>query len=104
MGTTLIKTQDFIDSIYEALQFISYYHPRDFLAAMKHAYEIEQNPSAKAAIAQILKNSKMCAIGHRPLCQDTGALTCFVKIGMEVRFDGVIHLQGKVVEGPRRAE
>lgn len=103
MGTTLIKTQDFIDSIYEALQFISYYHPRDFLAAMKHAYEIEQNPSAKAAIAQILKNSKMCAIGHRPLCQDTGAVTCFVKIGMDVRFEGDMTVQEMVDEGTRRA-
>ena len=101
--TTLIKTQDFIDSIYEALQFISYYHPRDFLAAMKHAYEIEQNPSAKAAIAQILKNSKMCAIGHRPLCQDTGAVTCFVKIGMDVRFEGDMTVQEMVDEGTRRA-
>ena len=101
--TTLIKNQDFIDSIYEALQFISYYHPRDFLDAMKHAYEIEQNPSAKAAIAQILKNSKMCAIGHRPLCQDTGAVTCFVKIGMDVRFEGDMTVQEMVDEGTRRA-
>ena len=82
--TTVIKQQDFIDSIYEALQFISYYHPRDFLKAMVRAYELEQNPSAKNAIAQILVNSRMCAIGHRPLCQDTGAVTCFVKIGMEL--------------------
>ena len=97
--TTLIKTQDFIDSIYEAIQFISYYHPRDFLQAMKHAYDIEENPSAKAAIAQILVNSKMCAIGHRPLCQDTGAVTCFVKIGMDVRFEGDMTVQEMVDEG-----
>lgn len=101
--TTTIKTQDFIDSIYEAIQFISYYHPRDFLQAMKRAYDIEQNPSAKAAIAQILVNSKMCAIGHRPLCQDTGAVTCFVKIGMDVRFEGDMTIQEMVDEGTRRA-
>ncbi|MCR5084859.1 MAG: fumarate hydratase [Succinivibrionaceae bacterium] len=101
--TTLIKTQDFVESIHDALQFISYYHPRDFLKAMVHAYEIEQNPSAKNAIAQILVNSKMCAIGHRPLCQDTGAVTCFVKIGMDVRFEGDMTVQEMVDEGTRRA-
>ena len=63
---------------------------------MKHAYDIEQNPSAKNAIAQILVNSKMCAIGHRPLCQDTGAVTCFVKIGMNVRFEGDMTVQEMV--------
>lgn len=103
MSQTVIKQQDFIDSIYEAIQFISYYHPRDFLEAMKKAYDAEQNPSAKAAIAQILVNSKMCAIGHRPLCQDTGAVTCFVKIGMDVRFDGDMTVQEMVDEGTRRA-
>ena len=101
--TTVIKQQDFIDSIYEALQFISYYHPRDFLKAMVRAYELEQNPSAKNAIAQILVNSRMCAIGHRPLCQDTGAVTCFVKIGMDVRFEGDMTVQEMVDEGTRRA-
>ncbi len=101
--TTTIKNEDFINSIYEALQFISYYHPKDFLDAMKKAYDIEQNPSAKAAIAQILVNSKMCAIGHRPLCQDTGAVTCFVKIGMDVRFEGDMTIQEMVDEGTRRA-
>ena len=101
--TTVIKQQDFIDSIYEALQFISYYHPRDFLKAMVRAYELEQNPSAKNAIAQILVNSRMCAIGHRPLCQDTGAVTCFVKIGMDVRFEGDMAVQEMVDEGTRRA-
>ncbi len=103
MAKTIIKQQDFIDSIFEALQFISYYHPADFLKAMKRAYEIEQNPSAKAAIAQILVNSKMCAIGHRPLCQDTGAVTCFVKIGMDVEFEGDMTVQQMVDEGTRRA-
>ena len=101
--TTLIKTADFIESVCDAIQYISYYHPRDFLKAMKHAYDIEQNPSAKNAIAQILVNSKMCAIGHRPLCQDTGAVTCFVKIGMNVRFEGDMTVQEMVDEGTRRA-
>lgn len=101
--TTLIKTQDFISSIENALQFISYYHPRDFLQAMKRAYDIEQNPAAKNAIAQILVNSKMCAQGHRPLCQDTGAVTCFVYIGMDVRFEGDMTVQEMVDEGTRRA-
>lgn len=103
MAKTVIKQQDFIESIFRALQFISYYHPRDFLNAMKRAYELEQNPSAKAAIAQILVNSKMCAIGHRPLCQDTGAVTCFVKIGMDVEFEGGMTVQEMVDEGTRRA-
>ena len=101
--TTLIKTKDFIQSVEDAIQFISYYHPQDFLEAMKHAYDIEQNPAAKNAIAQILVNSKMCAIGHRPLCQDTGAVTCFVKIGMDVRFEGDMTVQEMVDEGTRRA-
>ncbi len=101
--TTLIKTKDFIQSIEDALQFISYYHPQDFLKAMKHAYDVEQNPAAKNAIAQILANSRMCAIGHRPLCQDTGAVTCFVKIGMDVRFEGDMTVQEMVDEGTRRA-
>ena len=101
--TTLIKTADFIESVCDAIQYISYYHPRDFLKAMKHAYDIEQNPSAKNAIAQILVNSKMCAIGKRPLCQDTGAVTCFVKIGMDVRFEGDMTVQEMVDEGTRRA-
>ena len=101
--TTLIKTKDFIQSIEDALQFISYYHPRDFLKAMKHAYDIEQNLAAKNAIAQILVNSRMCAIGHRPLCQDTGAITCFVKIGMNVQFEGNMTVQEMVDEGTRRA-
>ncbi len=103
MAKTVIKQQDFIDSVFEALQFISYYHPRDFLDAMKRAYDLEQNPSAKAAIAQILANSKMCATGHRPLCQDTGAVTCFVKIGMDVVFEGGMTIQEMVDEGTRRA-
>lgn len=100
---TVIKQQDFIDSIYDALQYISYYHPLDFVKALKKAYDREQNPSAKSALAQILVNSKMCAIGHRPLCQDTGIVTCFVKIGMKVSFDGDMTVAEMVNEGTRRA-
>ena len=101
--TTVIKQQDFIDSIYEGLQYISYYHPLDFLEALKKAYEREQNQPAKDAIAQILVNSKMCAMGHRPLCQDTGIVTAFVEIGMDVRFEGDMTVQEMVDEGTRRA-
>ena len=100
---TVIKQQDFIDSIYDALQYISYYHPLDFVRALKKAYDREQNPAAKSAIAQILVNSKMCAIGHRPLCQDTGIVSCFVKIGMNVRFEGDMTVEEMVNEGTRRA-
>jgi fumarate hydratase class I len=69
------------------LQYISYYHPVDFIQAMHKAYEREQNQAAKDAIAQILINSRMCAMGHRPICQDTGIVTVFVKMGMDVRWD-----------------
>ncbi|MEE0987449.1 MAG: fumarate hydratase [Succinivibrionaceae bacterium] len=100
---TVIKQQDFIESIYDALQYISYYHPLDFVRALKKAYEREQNPAAKSAIAQILVNSKMCAIGHRPLCQDTGIVSCFVKLGMDVKFDGDMTIEEMVNEGTRRA-
>lgn len=100
---TVIKQQDFIESIYDALQYISYYHPIDFVRALKKAYEREQNPAAKSAIAQILENSKMCAIGHRPLCQDTGIVSCFVKLGMDVKFDGDMTIEEMVNEGTRRA-
>lgn len=100
---TVIKQQDFIESIYDALQYISYYHPIDFVRALKKAYEREQNPTAKSAIAQILVNSKMCAIGHRPLCQDTGIVSCFVKLGMDVKFDGDMTIEEMVNEGTRRA-
>lgn len=100
---TIIKQQDFIDSIYDALQFISYYHPLDFVEAMKAAYDREESPAAKDAIAQILINSRMSAEGHRPLCQDTGIVTCFVKVGMKVQWDGELTVQEMVDEGTRRA-
>ena len=85
---TIIKQDDLIESIAAALQFISYYHPSDYITHLARAYEIEQSPAAKDAIAQILTNSRMCAEGHRPICQDTGIVNVFLKIGMGVRFEG----------------
>src|SRR5258708_1009849 len=82
---TAIRQQDFIQSIADSLQFISYYHPVDYIEALGVAYDAEESPAAKDAIAQILTNSRMCAEGHRPICQDTGIVVVFLKIGMEVR-------------------
>ncbi|RUO38094.1 fumarate hydratase [Aliidiomarina shirensis] len=99
-----IRQQDFIDSIEDALQFISYYHPLDFVNALADAYEKEQSEAAKNAIAQMLVNSRMSAQGHRPLCQDTGIVTCFVKVGMDVQWDKTdLTVQQMVDEGTRRA-
>ncbi|HDZ8844868.1 TPA: fumarate hydratase [Aeromonas veronii] len=100
---SIIKKQDFIDSIADALQYISYYHPLDFVQAAKAAYDREANSAAKDALAQILINSRMSAEGHRPLCQDTGIVTCFVKIGMQVQWDSDMTVQEMVDEGTRRA-
>src|SRR5512133_3591278 len=86
--TTSIKQADLVESIAAALQYISYYHPADFIAHLARAYERERSPAARDAIAQILTNSKMSAIGHRPICQDTGIVNVFLKIGMDVRFEG----------------
>src|SRR4051794_36279555 len=86
--TTIIKQEDLIESVAAALQYISYYHPADYIAHLARAYEAEQSPAAKDAIAQILTNSKMCAEGRRPICQDTGIVNVFLKIGMDVRFEG----------------
>lgn len=83
-----IKQEDLIESIAAALQYISYYHPADFIQHLAHAHEIEENPAAKDAIAQILSNSRMCAEGKRPICQDTGIVSIFMKIGMDVQWDG----------------
>ncbi len=83
---TIIRQQDFIDSIADALQFISYYHPQDFVQALAEAYRREQSPAARDAMAQILSNSRMCAQGHRPICQDTGIVVAFVRVGMDVRW------------------
>ncbi|MFC3139764.1 fumarate hydratase [Shewanella submarina] len=104
MSDPVIKQADFIESIADALQYISYYHPKDFVDAMTEAYEKEQNPAAKDAIAQILINSRMSAEGRRPLCQDTGIVTCFVKVGMAVKWDKTdMTVQQMVDEGVRRA-
>jgi fumarate hydratase class I len=83
-----VKQEDLVRSIADALQYISYYHPRDYIQHLARAYEREQSPAAKDAIAQILTNSRLCAEGHRPICQDTGIVNVFLKIGMEVRFEG----------------
>jgi fumarate hydratase class I len=85
---TIIKRDDLIESVAAALQYISYYHPADYIAHLARAYELEQSPAAKDAIAQILTNSRMCAEGRRPICQDTGIVNVFMKIGMGVRFEG----------------
>ena len=100
---TIIKQTDVIDSVADALQYISYYHPKDFVDAMTEAYEKEQNKGAKDAIAQILINSRMSATGHRPICQDTGIVTVFVKLGMDVRFEATQTLEEMINEGVRRA-
>ena len=106
---TVIKQEDFTASVYGALQYISYYHPTDYIENLARAYEREQSPAAKDAIAQILINSRMCAEGHRPICQDTGVVNAFVKVGMDVRFEGpdggvpTLDIQGMVDEGVRRA-
>ncbi|MBM7454741.1 fumarate hydratase class I [Oceanisphaera litoralis] len=99
---SIIKKQDFIDSVADALQYISYYHPLDFVQALEKAYNKEQSQAAKDAIAQILINSRMSAEGHRPICQDTGIVTCFVKIGMQVQWDTDMTVQEMVDEGVRR--
>jgi fumarate hydratase class I len=100
---TTIRQQDLIDSVAAALQYISYYHPADYIAHLARAYEREQSPAAKDAIAQILTNSKMSAEGRRPICQDTGIVNVFLKIGMDVRFDGFTgSIEDAVNEGVRR--
>ena len=102
--TVAIKQEDFIQSIADSLQFISYYHPVDFIQAMAAAYEHEESPAAKDAIAQILVNSRMSAEGHRPICQDTGIVCAFIKVGMEVTFpDATLSIQEMVDEGVRQA-
>ena len=100
---TVIQERDLIDSVADALQFISYYHPLDFIQAVHRAWEREQNPAAKDAMAQILINSRMCAVGHRPLCQDTGIVTVFVEVGMSVRWETERSLDDMINEGVRRA-
>ena len=101
---TAIRQDDLIDSVADALQFISYYHPVDFIQAVNEAYEREESPAAKDALAQILINSRMSAMGHRPLCQDTGIVTVFIKVGMHVTWDGAtMSVTDMINEGVRRA-
>mgnify|MGYP003131459572 FL=1 len=100
--TTIIKEEDLIQSIADAVQFISFYHPADYIQHLARAYEREQNPAAKDAIAQILTNSRMCAEGHRPICQDTGIVNVFLKIGMNARIDAKRSLQDVCDEGVRQ--
>jgi fumarate hydratase class I len=101
--TTIIREADLIESVADALQYISYYHPMDYIRALGAAYEKEQSPAAKDAIAQILTNSRMCAEGHRPICQDTGIVTVFVEWGQQCVLDSERSLQEVVDEGVRRA-
>ncbi|MFP6663317.1 MAG: fumarate hydratase [Deltaproteobacteria bacterium] len=101
MGT--IRRDEFIQAIEDGLQFISFYHPRDFVLAMRDAWEREESPAAKDAMAQILINSRMSAEGHRPICQDTGIVTVFVQVGMDVRWDSDLTLDEMINEGVRRA-
>jgi len=101
---TAIRQEDFIQSVADALQYISYYHPVDYITNLAKAYEREESPAAKDAIAQILINSRMCAEGHRPICQDTGIVTVFLKIGMDVRWDdATMTVEEMVNEGVRRS-
>jgi fumarate hydratase class I len=100
---TVIKQADLIQSVQDALQHISYFHPVDYIKALGEAYEKEQSPAAKDAIAQILTNSRMCAEGHRPICQDTGIVVVFLKVGMNVRWEATMSLEDMVNEGVRRA-
>ena len=100
---TTIRQNDLIESVAAALQYISYYHPADFISHLASAYAREQSPAAKDAIAQILTNSKMSAFGHRPMCQDTGIVNVFLKVGMDVRWEGFTgSVEDAVNEGVRR--
>lgn len=103
-AVTLVRQDDLIESIADALQYISYYHPKDFIDAVYEAYLKEESKAAKDAMAQILINSRMCAQGHRPICQDTGIVTVFLEIGMDVRFeDATMSIEDIANEGVRRA-
>ncbi len=99
----IIRQEDLIQSVADALQYISYYHPVDYITNLAKAYEREQGTAAKDAIAQILINSRMCAEGHRPICQDTGIVSVFLKIGMDVRWEASLTVEEMVNEGVRRA-
>ena len=99
---TVIRQDDLIQSVADALQFISYYHPLDFIRAMREAWEREESPAAKAALTQVLVNSRMCATGKRPICQDTGIVNVFVNVGMDVRWDAELSVDDMINEGVRR--
>jgi fumarate hydratase class I len=99
---TTVRQEHLIQSVADALQYISYYHPRDYIQHLARAYEREQSPAAKDAIAQILTNSRLCAEGHRPICQDTGIVNVFLKIGMDVRWEAKMSIADMVNEGLRR--
>ncbi|KJS05380.1 MAG: fumarate hydratase [Gammaproteobacteria bacterium BRH_c0] len=100
---TVIRQDDLIQSVADALQFISYYHPVDFIEAVHEAYQREESKAAKDALAQILINSRLCALGHRPICQDTGIVSVFLKVGMNVRWEGNMSVEDMINEGVRRA-
>jgi fumarate hydratase, class I len=100
---TVVRQQDLIQSVADALQFISYYHPVDFIRAMREAWEQEESPAAKAALTQVLVNSRMCATGKRPICQDTGIVIAFVEVGMDVQWDATMSVDDMINEGVRRA-
>ena len=91
---TVIKQQDVVQSIADALQYISYYHPTDFIRAMREAWEQEESPAAKAALTQVLVNSRMCALGKRPICQDTGIVNVLIAVGMDVQWDAPTESRG----------
>ena len=100
---TIIRQDDLIESVAAALQYISYYHPADYIAHLARAYEREESPAAKDAIAQILTNSKMCAEGRRPICQDTGIVNVFLKVGMDVKWEGFTgSIEDAINEGVRK--
>ena len=100
---TVIRESDIVQSVADALQFISYYHPIDFIQSVHEAWKKEESQAARDAMSQILINSRMCALGKRPLCQDTGIVTVFVKVGMQVRFDTEKSLEDLINEGVRKA-
>lgn len=102
MTSSAIKQEDVIQSVADALQFISYYHPVDFIRGMREAWEREESPAAKAALTQVLVNSRMCALGKRPICQDTGIVIAFVEVGMDVVWDTQMSIDDMVNEGVRR--
>ena len=102
MDKTIIRQEDLIQSVADALQFISYYHPVDFIRGMREAWEKEESPAAKAALTQVLVNSRMCAIGKRPICQDTGIVIVFVEVGMDVQWEADMSVDDMINEGVRR--